>query len=80
MTGGFFFEKLKCSDFHENLHLNQFLCVESISEFRFPKNEFQVNFQKIEFLEDVLEILKICMEKQMQISWNYAEMSISCVR
>ena len=31
------FEKFRCSDFHENLHLSQFLCVESISEVCFPK-------------------------------------------
>ena len=45
-------EKFRCSDVHENLHVSQFLCVESIFEVCFPKNEFQVNFQESEFLED----------------------------
>ena len=34
----------------------------------------------MDFLVDFLEFLKICMEKQMQITWNYSEMYISYVR
>ena len=44
------------------------------------KNEFQEKFQEIDFLENFLEFLKICTEKQMQITWNYSEMYISYVR
>ncbi len=53
---------------------------ESIPEVCFPKNEFLVNFQEAELLEDFLEFLKICMEKQMQNTRNYAEMAISYIR
>ena len=48
--------------------------------FVLQKNQFQEKFQEMDFFEDFLELLKICMEKQMQITWNYAEMSISYVR
>ena len=32
-----FFETFRCSNVNENLHLSQFLCVESTSEVCFPK-------------------------------------------
>ena len=70
----------KCSDFHENLPVSQFLGIESISEVCFAKNQFQEKFQEIDFLENFLEFLKICTEKHMQITWNYSEMYISYVR
>ena len=58
----------KCSDFHESFPVSQFLRVESISEVCFTKHQFLEKIEEMDFLEDFLEILKICMEKQMQIT------------
>ena len=69
----------KCSDFHENLPVSQFLRVESISEVCFAKKLIPGKIPGNGFFGRFLEFLKICMENQMQITWNYSEMYISYV-